>query len=52
MREAFVELYELPLLEDLRDSLVLRFPEVEFPPIPDRGTLDIRAVKDSRYFFH
>lgn len=52
LREAFVELYELPLLEDLRDSLVLRFPEVEFPPIPHRGTLDIRAVKDSRYFFH
>lgn len=47
-----MELYELHLLEDLRDSLVLRFPEVDFPPIPRRGTLDIRSVKDSRYFFH
>lgn len=52
LREAFVELYELPLLENLRDSLLMRFPDVDFPPLPNRGTLDIRSVKDSKFFFH
>lgn len=52
LREAFVELYSLPLLEDLRESMVVRFPDVNFPPVPQRGNLDIQLVKDSRYFFH
>lgn len=52
IRDSFVELYEFPILEDLRDSLVLRFPNVAFPPIPPRGELDIRDVKRSRFFFH
>ncbi|KAJ1396312.1 mitochondrial single-subunit RNA polymerase, partial [Ochromonadaceae sp. CCMP2298] len=52
LREAFVELYEYPVLEELRESLQLRFPEVDFPEIPQRGTLDIKSVKNSTYFFH
>lgn len=52
LRECFVELYQYPVLEDLRDSLTMRFPEVDFPPIPARGQLDINTVKSSTYFFH
>jgi DNA-directed RNA polymerase len=52
LRDCFVELYKYPVLEDLRDSLVMRFPDIKFPPIPERGSLDIDVVKNSRYFFH
>lgn len=52
LREAFVELYSMPLLEDLRDSFVMRFPGIEIPDIPQRGDLNIELVKESRYFFH
>ena len=52
LRECFVELYSKQVLEYLRESLVLRYPDIEFPPIPERGTLDISSVKRSAYFFH
>lgn len=52
LRDAFVELYEQPLLEELLSSLEIRFPDIEFPPIPKRGTLDVKSVKKSQYFFH
>jgi len=51
LRDCFVDLYEQPVLENLRDSLVARFPDVEFPAIPQRGTLRLDEVKDSPYFF-
>jgi DNA-directed RNA polymerase len=47
-----VELYSGPVLENLRDSFVVRFPNAKIPPIPERGTLDINLVKQSQYFFH
>lgn len=52
LRDSFVELYEFPVLEDLHDSLRLRFPQLSFPPVPTRGTLNLRGVRDSTYFFH
>ena len=52
LRECFVMLYDEPILECLCESLQLRFPDIEFPPIPERGTLDIADVIKSRYFFH
>jgi DNA-directed RNA polymerase, mitochondrial len=52
LRDAFVELYEQPVLETLKESLTARYPDVEIPPIPERGTLDLKSVLDSRYFFH
>ena len=52
LRDSFVDLYSFPVLEELRDSLLLRFPGVDFPPVPTRGKLDIAAVKDSTFFFH
>jgi len=52
LRDCFVELYQGEILEQLRTSLVMRFPEVSFPPVPDGGTLNIEDVKKSAYFFH
>ena len=53
LRECFIELYKKPLLEDLKKSLELRYPNIiDIPPVPERGELDIDEVKKSRYFFH
>ena len=52
LRDAFIELYEQPILENLRSSLALRYPLIEFPPVPPRGSLELANVKDSKYFFH
>lgn len=51
LRDQFVELYSLPLLENLRESLRIRFPLVTFPPVPPRGDLDLNLVRQSKYFF-
>lgn len=50
--QCFVDLYSGPILEDLYESLRLRYPTVEFPPIPARGTLKLEEVKSSLYFFN
>jgi len=52
IRECFVELYEQPVLYDLRDSLMIRYPNIDFPPVPTGGTLDLQVVKKAPYFFH
>lgn len=52
LRDCFVELYDQPILEKLHESLTIRYPDVEFPPVPDRGDLCLSAVRKSRYFFH
>lgn len=51
LRDCFVELYSKPLLNDLRESWQLRYPEVEFPPLPELGDLDLNEVKSATYFF-
>ncbi|XP_074274815.1 DNA-directed RNA polymerase 1B, mitochondrial-like isoform X2 [Silene latifolia] len=52
LREKFVELYELPILESLLESFQTSYPHLQFPPIPERGDLDLRDVLESRYFFN
>eukprot|EP00903_Cladosiphon_okamuranus_P015271 g14112.t1 len=52
LRQCFVDLYSGPILEDLYDSLRMRYPTIDFPPIPKRGTLKLDGVKDSKYFFN
>jgi len=52
LREEFVSLYQQPILEQVRDSWVQRFPEIHFQPVPKRGNLDITLVKQSPYFFN
>ena len=53
LREQFVEMHRKPLLEDLRNQFVARFPQLkdELPPPPFQNTLDLDDVKDSLYFF-
>eukprot|EP00471_Norrisiella_sphaerica_P000275 CAMPEP_0184483940 /NCGR_PEP_ID=MMETSP0113_2-20130426/5622_1 /TAXON_ID=91329 /ORGANISM="Norrisiella sphaerica, Strain BC52" /LENGTH=961 /DNA_ID=CAMNT_0026864629 /DNA_START=144 /DNA_END=3030 /DNA_ORIENTATION=- len=51
LREEFINLYERPILDDLSDSFKTRFPAVNFPPVPERGTLDLSVVQHSPYFF-
>ena len=52
LRESFVMLHSEPLLEQLREYFQTRYPKVKFPPLPARGTLDIKEVLKSPYFFH
>ena len=52
LREAFITLHSRPLLEELRTELMMKHPNVEIPPFPERGPLDINLVRNSRYFFH
>jgi DNA-directed RNA polymerase len=52
LRDQFVNLYSQPILEDLHESFVLRYPTAEFPPIPEKGDLDLEEVKSSPYFFN
>lgn len=51
LRDCFIELYSQPLLHTLKESWELRYPEVEFPELPELGDLDLNAVKSATYFF-
>jgi DNA-directed RNA polymerase len=54
LREAFVEQYTLPVLEQFRDELLAQLPEekrAEVPPLPPMGDLDLQQVRHSEYFF-
>lgn len=51
LRREFVNLYQQPILEDLAQSLKLRFPGLEIPPLPERGNFDLKEVLNARYFF-
>ena len=51
LREQFIRLHSRPLLEELRDSFVERYPECEFEDLPPVGDLDLNLVRDSLYFF-
>ncbi len=52
LRGAFVDLYSMPILEDLLMSLRIRFPKAHFPEIPARGNLRLEDVRCSTYFFN
>ena len=52
LRDSFIELYDSrDILEDLEQSLRIRFPNIDIPEIPERGTLNMHEVKNSQYFF-
>jgi DNA-directed RNA polymerase len=56
IRESFVEQYEPDLLEKFRAELedqLSDHPELiaKLPTVPSRGTLDLAAVREARYFF-
>ncbi|EPS64933.1 hypothetical protein M569_09836 [Genlisea aurea] len=52
LREKFVDLYSMPILEDLLESFQSSYPTLRFPPLPKRGDFDLRNVLDSPYFFN
>ena len=52
LRECFVDMYDRPILQELLDSLKIRYPACNFPPVPSRGLLDLSEVKKATYFFH
>jgi DNA-directed RNA polymerase len=54
IREAFIEQYQPNLLERFRAELAEQMsPEAaaKLPPVPTTGTLDLDAIRSSRYFF-
>lgn len=55
LRETFVEMFDdKDLLKNFEDELLMRYPKLqteELPPRPEFGKLEVRAVKDSLYFF-
>lgn len=52
LREKFVELYSMPILENLLESFQTTYPGLEFPPLPKRGNFDLNEVLNSPYFFN
>ncbi|KAK5576563.1 hypothetical protein RB653_007707 [Dictyostelium firmibasis] len=52
LRNEFVELHKQPILERLLEWFQTKYPNLNFPPIPKKGQLDISRVKESKYFFH
>lgn len=52
LREEFVDLHSTPLLQNLRDDILLSFPTANIPQVPELGSFDLEKVIDSPYFFN
>lgn len=52
LREKFVELYNMPILENLLEDFQTSYPTLQFPPLPERGNFDLQKVLRSPYFFN
>jgi len=53
LREAFVEIYRQPILENFTSDVLSGFDDaIEKPEIPEKGELDIEEVLNSNYFFN
>lgn len=51
IREAFVELYEKPVLQEVYEDFCVHLGGQKVPPLPEPGKLDISVVKNSTYLF-
>ena len=51
LRQVFVDLYTQPLLEELKAGWEMRYPDLDFPDLPEHGTLNLEDVKEAPYFF-
>jgi DNA-directed RNA polymerase len=51
LREAFIEQYQQPVLDNFREEVQQRVLEEELPEVPKKGDLDLSLVRQSRYFF-
>lgn len=54
LREAFVEIYRQPILENFTEDVLsgIEVKEEDIPEIPEKGSLDIEDVLNSDYFFN
>lgn len=53
LREAFVEIYKQPIIQNFLSDIKKNLPcEVKLPALPPEGRLDIEDVYDSQYFFN
>ncbi|KAG2389538.1 hypothetical protein C9374_014098 [Naegleria lovaniensis] len=51
IREQFINLHSQPLLEELLATFTRLYPNIQFPPLPKKGSLDLNRVIDAPYFF-
>ncbi len=51
LREEFVRLHSRELLAEVREGFMMRYPDVKFAELPARGSLGLKEVLDSPYFF-
>lgn len=51
LREEFVHMQNMNPLENLKHSFEKRFPDLKFDDLPVKGSLDIKEVLKSKYFF-
>ncbi len=54
LRDTFIEQYAGDFLEDFRNQVLEQLPpeyHSEIPPVPQKGSLDIQQVKNSKYLF-
>ena len=51
LREEFVRIYSQPVLQNFLNEQRAAHPDINLPEIPPTGTLDIRQVLSSPYFF-
>ncbi|EFA84795.1 DNA-dependent RNA polymerase [Heterostelium album PN500] len=52
LRHQFVELHSQPILERLREWFNHRYPTVNIPPVPNRGSLDLKKVRDNQQLIY
>lgn len=51
LRDQFVDLHCSPLIVNLNENFVSRYPHEKFPDIPKQGAFNLNNVKESTYFF-
>jgi len=51
LRESVIQMFRNDVLADIRNQIQLMLPDVELPPTPEYGNLDVEVVRDSQYFF-
>jgi DNA-directed RNA polymerase len=53
IREEFLAMYSQPILERLREAIVMSLGAEghRIPPLPPQGDLDLKCVLNSPYFF-
>jgi len=51
LRDKFIELHKMPILDNLLADFKAFYPELNFPSPPELGTLNLDLIRKSPYFF-